>query len=787
MSLPNSPVKFESGRATPVVQRGSRMRWRQLGALFPPPLQIALVVFSLAWVLAWVRGPLTLNIGANDSIDLLYLTPGEDGFFAAETRPPNPEFPQADNTYRWAGRKSRIKLFWPLDAVPLKAYVRMTAPRPGLEANRTGAMVKVREKLEWADQELGTVAVNGEYQGNYYLFKLPPHLRPNLASYEINLEADNAYQPAKGDVRGLSLLFFGLRLEPDWAEFGVQGWLASFARPGLLALMALCCWGISRSFFSVRLRGPCALVSEGVAGGLLLLSLVGWPLLAEPLYAAWAFILPVGWLLLSLAEMFRRRATSLPAPFIYAATLFPLLPLAQFAFGRLDLYSLNPSSVLIGAYTAALFYAGANYINTSKEGPAAFERAFVRGMLVAAFVAFAYNHFFVFQNNLYRGADFKVYYSALLRFEGGGPLYDLGEVLNQPGQAARMPPGFTFLLWPFARIFGGDTNAALLGWRLASEFLLIPCLLILVRCWGGVRDGLKMTPAVLFLAFNFEQVSESLGYGQWNIVVLLGLSLMSLWIKEGRMTRAGAALALPVGLKLYPVVSALYFLTDNTRLRRGWRGLLGLVAGGLVIIGLAALVVGGGPLWFYASQVVFGVNRPEIDISNQSLWGFWGRLSVTQVMADFKGDLPGWVNFVSYACVLGVTALTGWVLWRRRGGSWQAQGLGLSALVFLGVLIPPFVWLHYIVPCLVGVLALFNSLSRPANAEGQAVPRWQLAAFALAYAMLAYGGRNDFFFTQAVGLARFGSSYRFLAALGLWALSLWLLWQPARSEKSVEV
>ena len=72
----------------------------------PVPLQIALLVFVLAWGLALWRGPLTINIGAEDSVDMLYLTPGDDGFFQAETRAANPDFPQADTTYRWAGRTS---------------------------------------------------------------------------------------------------------------------------------------------------------------------------------------------------------------------------------------------------------------------------------------------------------------------------------------------------------------------------------------------------------------------------------------------------------------------------------------------------------------------------------------------------------------------------------------------------------------------------------------------------------------------------------------------------------
>ncbi len=731
-----------------------------LANLFPAPLRIALVVMGLAWLVGLVRGPLLIDVGSPNALDTIYLGGDEGAFYQAETRQPNPDFPQADPTYRWAGPQTTLKLPWPLEAEPLRLYVRMTAPRPNQPADQTGTTVEARGKLEWANQELGRVAVNGAYEGNYYRFNLPNHLRPNLASYELSLTADNSFRPGTDDGRLLSLLIFSVRLEPDYPNFGWQGWLASLELPALMALISFCCWGIGHSLWQ---KNWLALLSAGVAGGLMVLSIVGWPLEAAPLYAPWALILPVSWLLLVLAELFRRRATGLPAPFIYAATLFPLLPLAQFAVGRLYLYNLNPGAVTLGVYVGALFFSGAYYVNSGPGRPQVFERSFVRAMLGASAVGFLYNHFNVFQTNLYRGADFRVYYETLQRFEHGGPLYDLKEIASLPGATARMPPGFTFLLWPFERLFGSDINLAILSWRFVSELLLIPCILILLKIFG---DNRQMKPAIWFFALNFGQVAESLGYGQFNIIVLLGLCLMALWVKEGRSGLAGAALALPVSLKLYPIVSALYFPRRNW-----WRGWLGLLAGGGIVTGLVSLTVGFEQVWFYATQVVLGVNRPEPDISNQSLWGFLDRLAITQVVADYKGDIPGWVNPLAYGLVVGLVLLTLWVNQRQSADDLESQQLKLGSLALLAVLIPPFVWFHYIVPVLPAVLALALTLQHRDYTKS----RWPLIVFALAYGMLAYGGRNDFFFTDAVGLARFSASFRFLAALALWALSLKLL------------
>ena len=734
-----------------------------LAAIFPAPLRIALAVMLIGWGLILWRGSLWIDFGSPDAFDNLYLSPTEGGFFDPESRPTSPLYPEADHTYRWSGPTPGLKIPWPLDAVPLKAQVRMTAPRPGVAEETNTVGVKARGRLEWSEQDLGSIEVNGTYQGNYYDFKLPLHLRPNLAAYELSFQADNSFRPVAADGRVLSLLVFGVRLEPDYAEFGWRGWLASFELPALLAVISFCCWGIGRALWPV---GRLALWGEGTAGGLLLLSLVGWPLAAGPLYAPWSVILPFGWLLLALAELFRKRATSLPAAFVYAATLFPLLPLAQFAFGRLYLYSLNPGTVLISVYIGALSYVGAMYINSGRQRPQTFERAFVRAMLIAAVVGFAYNHFNVFQTNLYRGTDFKIYYDALQNFEDGGSLLDTA------GLTLHLPPGFALISWPFVHIFGPNVNVAVLAWRVVSEFLLIPCILILLRVFGEAEPSQpgQLKPAVWFFTLNFGQVAESLGFGQYNVLILLGVCLLALWLKEGRPGLAGFGLVGPILLNIYAAILVVYFVFE--RQRRGW---LGLAASFALCGGLIGLVVNPARLGTYLGQLEPGNLHLTPDISNQSLWGFWGRLAVGQVTGDFKGEMAGWVWLVGGLSLSGLLGLTGLVLWRNHGTTDDRERqLKLGGLTWLVVLAPLFVGFSDSLIALVGILALVVALSRPAPLPR---PRWQLSLFALAYAALAYGSRNDFFETTTAGLGLLGSSYHFLAALALWGLSLSLLWQ----------
>jgi hypothetical protein len=310
--------------------------------------------------------------------------------------------------------------------------------------------------------------------------------------------------------------------------------------------------------------------------------------------------------------------------------------------------------------------------------------------------------------------------------------------------------------------------------------------LILVKIFGGTRDLKNYTPAVRFCCLSFNQVADTIAYGQFNIIILLGLSLTMLWVQQRRPTLAGLALALPIGIKLFPILWMAFWVFTKR-----WRSLVGLLIGGLVLALLSTLVVGWDNIWLYLTKIIFGVNHPEITISNQAWFGFLGRLSVPKVVDDYKEALADWVTWLGYGGALLFSGITLYVVGRSQIKTSQGLSeridpdlLRLSALNLLMLIIPPFVWFHYATLGLVSILALLPVLegaiinSSDSNSK-PTIPLWQLLLFGLAFATLAYGGRSDFFFTEAVGLARFGSSYRFGAVLVLWILNLLYLWRAS--------
>ncbi len=741
------------------------------------PWLIALVIFVAAWLIGLARGPVLIDIGSEDRQDLIYLSEGgEGGFFAPEKQPLASPEPSYDETYRWTSRTSFIDLPWPLEAVPLKATLRASAQRPNRNPDQTGTILSIAALTNNNSTNLGQFPVPGYYEGRDITFQIPVHLRPALDRLKLRFDSSEVYQPGNGDVRRLSAIFFSLKLEPDYAAFGWKGWLASLFRPTLLALLSLCTLGLA-SFFTRRQSWQ--LISEGFAGLLLLGSLLGWPLAAEPFYAPWVLILAGSWLLFGLAHRFAAAAPNLPAPFVYAATILPLLPFVQLVAGRQDLTNVNPGSVALVLYSAALLINGLVYFGRVAN----FETIFMWTFLGAAILLFGYNHWRVFADNIYRGGDFRNYYIGLL---DGQPLYDLKKMAEQPGQAVRMPPAFGVLFWPFVQIFGRDVNAAIFGWRIFNELLLLPILYFFWKIFGKMQPGQNFFPAILFLTLSFTQISETIAYGQLNIVLLFGLALTSFWVYQKRDGLAGIALALPVWVKLIPIISGFFFL-----LERRWRGLAGLVAGTLLVNGLTIAAVGWDNVWFYFSKAIWAVNDPELGISNQSWWGIMGRLMVNEVKNDFLGNFPKQFAPLGYLGSLLGLLLTVSTLWKlsikyqvssikSKIGSIKSETtrnlqliiqLQLGVLTLLALWMPPFSWMHYIVPGLVGIMAMLIALNDKRTKGGA------LLIFGLAYALLAYGGRLDFFFVEAVGLARLGSSYRFMATFALWGLNLWLLWQ----------
>ena len=287
------------------------------------------------------------------------------------------------------------------------------------------------------------------------------------------------------------------------------------------------------------------------------------------------------------------------------------------------------------------------------------------------------------------------------------------------------------------------------------------------------KEQVSVFAIVLFLILSFNQLSETVAYGQVNIILLLGFLLTSYWVSSSYNGRAGLILALPAVVKLLPGVIVFYFL-----IKRSWLSLAGFIGSSVILSFLSISIVGWNNFWFYFSTVIWHVNDPELGVANQSWWGFIGRLATYEINGDFKNPYPVGLTFIGYIGAVVGLSLTFYIIWKAKkvlNQPLNAQ-MALAALSLVSLWIPPFSWMHYITQGLGSILIVFmgvNVTARPFKGinvkEGSNISSF---LFAICFVLLAYGGRDTFFPAEVVGLARFASSYRFFATFLIWALCL---------------
>lgn len=727
------------------------------------PLLLAIVIFLAAWLANIGSNYFYIDIGGKNSLDLVYLPPTDSGFYGAETRKDAPATDK-DTTFRWTTRQASLDLPELLLLTPWKATVRVSSPRPNLPPGQPGPTLTAWLVGGPGEQELARFTTASAADGNSYTFNLPAqYVLPNSA-VKLRLETASVFQPGNGDNRELGVVVYNLDLEPDYAAYGVKGWLGTLALPLLVTLLALAA-GAWAGLLGAGRRGKFA--ATIVVALLLISSLFSWQEFAETGYVAWAFTLWVGWLAFWLARLFAARAPGIPAPFVYAACFLAVLPAVQVAFNRLDLN--NEGDTLVAVFeSASLLLALLAYRFAGKF----FEPLLVGLFTGAAALSFAGLHWIAVFDSFYHGFDFRVNYVQQMAMEQtGAPLYNPADIVASPGSAVRMPPTFTVMYWPLPRLYGEDVQKALYAWRIFNELLLIPIIFMLQKVAGKVKYRL---PLVLFFVLSFRQMAYNIDLAQPNNVLLFFLALTAILIKQRRFALSGAALAFPIWLKLLPGLLALYYLAE-----RRWRAFIGLALGSIVINALVIVTAGWDNTLFYYTKAMWGVNQPEIGLVGQSLWGFIGRLGVTEVQKSFTQNFPREFMPLGYLLSALALALTLWVIWHNPAHDWLGHLLKFNALLITTLVISPFTWKHYAVMLLGAIVVTVVALSRRR-------PGGALVIFSVAYGILAFDQDFLFFPDRAYGLARLSSSLFFFALLALWALNLWLVARPLPEQQRQE-
>ncbi|WP_256298465.1 glycosyltransferase family 87 protein [Haloarchaeobius salinus] len=183
------------------------------------------------------------------------------------------------------------------------------------------------------------------------------------------------------------------------------------------------------------------------------------------------------------------------------------------------------------------------------------------------------------------GLDLAVYRVAADAWLSGGPLYDVSPA-RAPEFTFLYPPVAVLAFVPFAVVPEAVALVAFSALNVATGLALAWVLVRYLR--GRGVDLARADVALLAAACTVSGYrGASLFFSQVNVFLALALAVGFVALEREREALAGAALALPAFLKLFPAVVGAWLLR-----RRAWRGVGAAVAVGLGLHLLGALVFG---------------------------------------------------------------------------------------------------------------------------------------------------------------------------------------------------
>jgi alpha-1,2-mannosyltransferase len=285
--------------------------------------------------------------------------------------------------------------------------------------------------------------------------------------------------------------------------------------------------------------------------------------------------------------------------------------------------------------------------------------------------------------------DLDVYYGALRYW-----WYDHGQVYDY--LRPHSPYGFTYP--PFAAL--AMLPITLVPWHVAIAVSVVASALAALVVLAVLTAPLARRqgwPAwftvgsAACLAAALEPVTETVSFGQVNLV-LVALVVVDLLVLEPRgHAAAGVGVGLATAVKLTPGVFVLYLL-----LTRRWRTAL-VGAGTAVAATVLAAAISPDTARIYFTDALFNSGRIGVlaFVSNQSLQGFVARLDPR------RPSLGLWLALVA-------TVVAVWCVRVRRAARAGDRAVGLALTAVLGCLLSPVSWVHHLVWLLPALVLLVD-------------------------------------------------------------------------------
>ncbi len=649
------------------------------------PWLIRILPLLLAVILWQPGGSLAIDVGTLDDEDVV------QQFFARE---------QGDNTtYRWSSYDSTLRL--PARFTPAILTIDGAVAPNGTQVS------------------LHTVGDNGlnialpPHTGvpiiRQYALLLPPRYDP-YGWVDLHIQA----APAEGTV-ALEERPLGFLID----RFSLQtGQVSSVQIPPLLLLLMLTLIPLTLEtglrFASVRPRwslGIGAGVGTAIVGFWWLHPLWIQQFLPYVMAASVVIAAMIGWTRWSTAGS--RTTADCPHTFILLIAWSGIIPLYLFLRYGLD-NILNPDNLPIAAMALALLYP-----LVGRQG----KRVLAVGM-VLALAGYGITNYYSTLSTDYT-SDFTALFRGPRSFLNGENPYNL-EVINSNHlvMTFKYPPFFIFLMGPLT---GLHYVAGLFTWRAINIALFIGALVLFYR-WSEMPLRSWSTVGLLLLIATYQPLNYTIGFGQFDIFILIVLAASLIFMKHGKWGWFGALLAFPAAVKFYPA----YFVAHAVAWRK-WRSVLTFTMAFVVLWGLALVFMGWEIHRIYIVDVIPTLRSGTVWPENQTINGFLNRLTAHTI--EFGADGPGFIRLLAYVAMASLSLLT---LLRVQKMDME-HGLGLWVVAVL--IIIPIAWIHYQTILLLPMYQLFVRMEQQPGRI-----RWQtLLLYGMAWMMLCYGSHWAFF------------------------------------------
>jgi hypothetical protein len=294
------------------------------------------------------------------------------------------------------------------------------------------------------------------------------------------------------------------------------------------------------------------------------------------------------------------------------------------------------------------------------------------------------------------GLDFDLNFVAAHRLVDGAPLYDrpasraeairlvgpeMASTNREPFYSFIGPPTTALVYAPFVGLDAGD---AIDVWRVLSALLMVGAIALAA---GALPRGSRLPAASIGVGALLlsSPVARSIGNGQVDGIVMVGIALGFWAAARERWGLAGVGLGAAAVLKISPVLLVVY-LVARGKIRAGVAA--AATAAGLVVA--AGLFGRPGEIFTWARDVVPDVARASTNVENVSVPAWFARMLST------SNDLLSHTPILQQWRALGVgaaVALLAGVWWRRRADA--VVPLELAVVVLVALLAGPLTWDHY--------------------------------------------------------------------------------------------